>query len=456
MGLGMTAARTSESGSLLTFAPSLSPFAPLICRPVHVTKFSSAPTQVVSASDDQTVRLWDMPDQSEVRIFDRHTDYVRAAAVSPDNPSLLLSGSYDGTVRLWDARVEENGGEVMRMEHRAPVNDVMIYPTAAGGVALSAGGPVLRAWDLMMGGRCLKAVSNHQKAITSLAVTMDSDVAGSTAEGGQSGLRILTGGLDQLVKVYDPAQDFRVTHTMRYPAPILSMALAPDESQLAVGMSDGTLCIRKRNLKASEVARRQERRAALLGGGLDHQLARSSAAVAEGVVQEKGPAGQDDIRLERMRSARLKPYDKYLKSFNYHAALDAVLRKGTAPEVTFALLLELIHRSPASTLATGHSEALRTAVMGRDDVGLEPLLRFLLRHAVDPAYVDIVTDTLDVVIDVYSGMLGQSPLVDETFGRIWNKMDSDLDSQQKILQVKGALEMILVGSSLSSALAVGA
>lgn len=402
-----------------------------------------------------------MPDERAVRVFDGHTDYVRAAAVSPDNASLLLSGSYDGTVRLWDARVQENGGEVMRMDHRAPVNDVVIYPTAGGGVALSAGGPVLRAWDLMMGGRCLKAVSNHQKAITSLALTMDSDVAGADAADdgaqAQSGLRILTGGLDQLVKVYDPAQDFRVTHTMRYPAPILCMALAPDESQLAVGMSDGTLCVRKRELKASEVVRRQERRVALLGGGLDHQLARSSAAVQDAPVQDRGGVtAQDDIRVDRARSAKLKPYDKFLKSFNYSAALDAVLRKKVAPEVTFALLLELIHRSPVSTLETGSCLALRTAVMGRDDVGLEPLLRFLLRHAVDPAYIDIVADTLDVVIDVYSGMLGQSPLVDETFGRIWNKIDSDLDSQQRILEVKGALEMILVGSTLSSALATGA
>ena len=37
----------------------------------------------------------------------------------------------------------------------------------------------------------------------------------------------------------------RVVHASRYPAPILSMALSPDASMLAVGLSDGTLSMRK-------------------------------------------------------------------------------------------------------------------------------------------------------------------------------------------------------------------
>ena len=37
----------------------------------------------------------------------------------------------------------------------------------------------------------------------------------------------------------------RVVHASRYPAPILSMALSPDASMLAVGMTDGVLSMRK-------------------------------------------------------------------------------------------------------------------------------------------------------------------------------------------------------------------
>ena len=112
--------------------------------PVHVSKFSTDITQVLTASDDRTVRMWDMPEQKETRRFEGHTDYVRAGAISQDNPHVVMSGAYDGTVRLWDLRMSEHDGQAMCMEHGAPVEDVLVYPTGGSGVAVSAGGPMLR------------------------------------------------------------------------------------------------------------------------------------------------------------------------------------------------------------------------------------------------------------------------------------------------------------------------
>ena len=272
-------------------------------------------------------------------------------------------------------------------------------------------------------------------------------------------MRILTGGLDHLVKIYDPSRDFRVVHTMRYPSQILCMAMSPDESHLAVGMADGTLCIRKRQLKQSELSRKREKKAALTGGSFDFYL-QGSAAAAQ---QQSGAAGagpgqdyarrmRDDVRIANVRKVKLKDYDRYLKSFRYKDALDAALRKGVQPNVTFALLLELAHRSPVVTASNGGPEGIRRAVQGRDDVGLEPLLRFLLRHAANPAYVDIVTDTMNVLIDTYADVLGQSPLLDDLLGRVWAKIGDEIKLQRNITQVKGALEMLLARSALTAAL----
>lgn len=340
--------------------------------PVHVTRFSPNPTQIVSASDDRTVRLWDMPEQRCIRTFEGHEDYVRSSVVSLDNPSLVLSGSYDSTVRLWDARMPESDGLALSMDHGAPVEDVLIYPTGAGGVALSAGGPVMRVWDLMMGGRCIASISNHQKTITSLAISLESPNGG--------GMRVLSGGLDHLVKVYDPSRDFAVTHTMRYPSAILSLAVSPDETHIATGMADGTLSVRKRDVRASEAAAREQRKAAFASG--TYEFAPAAATT-----------GQDDLRVEAARKRRLRDYDRLLKAFRYSDALDAALRKGVQPSVTFALLLELLHRSPK-----GAADGLRRAIAGRDDVTLEPLLRFLLKHVANPNYVQIVCDTMNVVV----------------------------------------------------------
>ncbi|WFD30043.1 U3 small nucleolar RNA-associated protein 15 [Malassezia sp. CBS 17886] len=409
--------------------------------PVHVTKFSTEPTQVLTASDDRTVRLWDMPEQREIRCFEGHADYVRSAAVSPDNPNLILSGSYDSTVRLWDVRMEERGGEAIRMDHGAPVEDVLVYPTGGGGIALSAGGPVVRVWNLLSGGRCTHAISNHQKTVTKLALSMDSGADYASGESA-GGIRLLSAGLDHLVKVYDPANDYRVTHTMRYPAPILSLGVSPDESHIAVGMSDGTLCIRKRELKASELEGREQRRAAFRTGAYQHFV---SGAAEPDARRASAATRAGELSVESTRRQRLKQYDHLLKAFRYRDALDASLQHGVPASVTFTLIMELIRRSPS-----GQADGLRRAIAGRDDVTLEPLLRFLLRHATNPQYTSLTCDTLHLVIDTYAEVLGQSPIIDDLFGRIWAKLSEEMRLQTQLFQVNGALEMLLARSALGA------
>jgi U3 small nucleolar RNA-associated protein 15 len=181
-------------------------------QPVHVAKFSTLDqTQALSCSDDNTVKLWDVPSQSPISTFTSHTDYVRSGQVSTSSPHLILTGSYDGTMRLFDTR---SGDEEMIMggadSITTPVEQVLMFPS--GTVALFAAGPILRVWDLIAGGRCTRALSNHQKTITSLAFDANAS-------------RILTGSLDHMVKVYDVGT-YKVVHSMRYPAPILCLAVS--------------------------------------------------------------------------------------------------------------------------------------------------------------------------------------------------------------------------------------
>jgi U3 small nucleolar RNA-associated protein 15 len=150
-----------------------------------------------------------------ITTFADHADYVRSGQVSTVNPHLLITGSYDATVRIFDARSGQcemvmGGGRSSETGGNSPVEQVLMFPS--GTVALSSAGPILRVWDIVAGGRCIRAMSNHQKTITSLA--FDSNAS-----------RLLTGGLDQMVKVYDLGI-YKIAHTMRYPAPILCLAIS--------------------------------------------------------------------------------------------------------------------------------------------------------------------------------------------------------------------------------------
>lgn len=307
---------------------------------MHVTKFSPlASTQILSCSDDTTVKIWDIPSQTAISTFISHTDYVRSGQFHSTNPHLILTGSYDATVRLFDSRSGEcemiMGG--MSPSGSTPVEQVLMFPS--GTVALSSSGPILRAWDLVAGGRCTRALSNHQKTVTSLA--FDSNAS-----------RLLTGGLDHMVKVYD-VSSYKVMHTMRYPASILCLSMSvcqhfdsltlfpiiltpfqPDDTHIAAGMSDGTLCVRRRQAKASESDTPFSSNA-LRSGTFESFLGGTLPAIGEGRVQQKKNKGKvvvttggvDELRVESRRVKRLKEFDKLLKRFKYSAALDSVLRK---------------------------------------------------------------------------------------------------------------------------------
>ncbi|KAI0068753.1 WD40 repeat-like protein [Artomyces pyxidatus] len=404
-------------------------------QPVHVTKFSTLDhTQLLSCSDDTTVRLWDIPSQSTITTFTSHSDYVRSGQVSSTDPHLILTGSYDSTVRLFDTRTGEcemlmGSVSPQKGSVATPVEQVLMYPS--GTIALSAAGPILRVWDLVAGGRCLRAMSNHQKTVTSLAFNANAS-------------RVLTGGLDHMVKVYD-VSNYNVVHTMRYPAPVLCLAISPDETHVAVGMSDGTLSVRRRQPKASEASAIDNPFSAnaLRAGAFESFLGGTLPAIGQPRIRDKTkskPFGDvDEFKVESKRRKRLKQYDKLLKGFKYTAALDSVLQKQVTPATTFALIQELIHR-----------DGLRSALAGRDDVLLEPILRLLLKHVTDPRFGELVCDVSGLIVDMYAPVLGQSPLVDSLFLRLRKKVDAELRFQRELVKAKGALEMIIASAALSA------
>ncbi|KIO32832.1 hypothetical protein M407DRAFT_211574 [Tulasnella calospora MUT 4182] len=343
-------------------------------QPVHVTKFSpKETTQLLSCSDDSTVKLWDIPSQSSVTTFTDHTDYVRSGVMSNLNPSLILTGSYDSTVRLFDART---GAAEMVMgsaeRGQAPVEDVLLFPSDT--LALSSSGPILRVWDLVAGGRCLRALSNHQKTITCMAFN------GSAS-------RLLTGGLDQMVKVYD-VSSYRVVHTMRYSAPLLCLAMSPDDTHIAAGMSDGTLSVRRRNTSEEEAQAAAARKEVARTGDFESMLEKIGEPEYLSQRASTKPKGDpDEAKLAKEHRKKLTEYDKLLKQFKYGEALDAVLVPGTSAVTFFSLLQELVYR-----------EGLRTALGGRDDVLLEPVLQMLTKYIADTRWGPLACEVAGVLL----------------------------------------------------------
>ncbi|KAK9712599.1 U3 small nucleolar RNA-associated protein 15 [Basidiobolus ranarum] len=374
-------------------------------NPVHVAKFSPNNTHILSASDDKTVRVWDIPSETAVSVFEDHSDYVRAGVVSMDNPNLILSGSYDRTVKLWDLR---SNSCAISMNHGEPVEDVLMFP--GGGLVVSAGGPNVKIFDLLSGGRVLQTLTNHQKTVTSMCF-----------DGSYS--RLLTGSLDHHVKVYN-VQDYKVVHSVKYPAPILSIALSPDDTHLVAGMASGLLSVRQRVVKPQESF--MMRRAEQFNGGTYQYFVRGKGY---------NPT-QEDFKVETMKRKKLTDYDKYLKAFQYSNALDAVLSKNRNPLIVVSLIEELVHR-----------DGLRSSLQGRDDISLEPIVQFLVKNISHPRYTGLLVDVANVILDMYSVVLGQSPLIDELFQSLNERIKKEINFQKDLMKVIGSLDMLFSKAS---------
>jgi hypothetical protein len=108
--------------------------------------FSPDGTRLASASDDNTVKLWDAASGKGLHTLKGHTNFVWSVAFSPDGTK-LASGSWDHAVKLWDS---VSGQELRTLTgHNAEVTNVAFSPD---GTRLASGdGNTVKLWDTANG-----------------------------------------------------------------------------------------------------------------------------------------------------------------------------------------------------------------------------------------------------------------------------------------------------------------
>uniref|UniRef100_A0A4W6E8N7 Apoptotic protease-activating factor 1 n=1 Tax=Lates calcarifer TaxID=8187 RepID=A0A4W6E8N7_LATCA len=142
---------------------------------VQRVQFSPDGSQLLSCSDDQTVRVrlnkcvWSWQ-SGEGRVLKGHKEQVRCFSLLSHSPARLLSWSFDGTVKVWDV---ESGEKLQDIEaHRGAILSCHVSPDGCFFATTSAD-KTAKLWHCESW-QCVHTLSGHQDCVRSCRFSWDS------------------------------------------------------------------------------------------------------------------------------------------------------------------------------------------------------------------------------------------------------------------------------------------
>lgn len=188
---------------------------------------------LISASDDKTVRAWDITSGKTIHILRGQIGpgdegKIFAAALSPDNRWLAVGGALnvpnDRIIRIIDFA----SGQVVRLLN-GHQNVILSLAFSADGRYLvsGSGDTTARIWDIASG-QSLHTLNEHRDDIYAVAFSPDGHLA-------------VTGSDDNKLKLWDSATGKHLADLPGHTDTVRSVAFTPDGRYLLSGSSDRTI-----------------------------------------------------------------------------------------------------------------------------------------------------------------------------------------------------------------------
>jgi WD40 repeat protein len=199
----------------------------LTSRPEHQAEVTSAAfspdgTRVVSASYDQTAQVWDAVTGEPITTPLQHQDAVLGAAFGPDG-TRVITASQDNTARIWDAATgTPRTGPLL---HQDRVVSAAFSPDGTR-VVTASWDQTARIWDAATG-KPLTNPLEHQDAVLNTAFSPD-------------GTRVVTASRDKTARVWDTATGKAITSSLMHQDAVVSAAFSPDGTRVVTASRDKT------------------------------------------------------------------------------------------------------------------------------------------------------------------------------------------------------------------------
>ncbi|NJR50298.1 MAG: Fis family transcriptional regulator [Leptolyngbyaceae cyanobacterium CSU_1_3] len=173
---------------------------------------------------DGEIRLWQVSDNKQIRIYKGHTAWVWTVIFSPDG-KLLASGSGDHTVKLW--RVDTGECIYTFRDHTHTVSSVSF--SEDGQILASASeDQTIKLWNVKTGD-CLNTLKGHEGWVWALNFSPIDD-------------RLLaSGSADGTIKLWDGDKGVCVKTLKGHTSQVYSVAFSPNGETLASSSEDQTV-----------------------------------------------------------------------------------------------------------------------------------------------------------------------------------------------------------------------
>ena len=198
-------------------------------RTVKSAFFSPDGKQIVSASADKTIRIWDAETGRQIgQLLEGHKDYVTLASFSPDGKR-IVSASADKTIRIWDAETGQQIGQPLE-GHTSSVESASFSPDGKRIVSASADNTI-RIWDAETGRQVGQPLEGHTRTVKSAFFSPD-------------GKRIVSASGDNTIRIWDAETGQQLGQPLEgHTGWVYSASFSPDGKRIVSASEDCTIRI---------------------------------------------------------------------------------------------------------------------------------------------------------------------------------------------------------------------
>jgi WD40 repeat protein len=194
----------------------------------HFASFSPDGKRIVLASKDYTIRIWDVETCQRIGLLKGHTDTVMSVFFSPDGKR-IVSASKDYTIRIWDVEARQQIGRPLE-GHTGMVLSASFSPDGRR-IVSSSKDCTIRIWNVETGLQVGPPLEGHTSMVRSASFDCD-------------GKRVVSASADHTLRIWDTETGRQIGFPMKgHTDWVNSATFHPDGEHIVSASFDNTVRI---------------------------------------------------------------------------------------------------------------------------------------------------------------------------------------------------------------------